>query len=191
MICIVSLLLLTVLLRSQSQEAVKDQPPELTLRIILGTENYFVRDMVSPRAQFTNVTNTTLCFPEPPLGYVAADMGVLTTSLKGPEGHDNDEFPEGFDGRGTASRKELLRIVKEHWVWLGPNESYTTKSVPVKSPLDVPGQWRVEMSYRPPEGSFQSAKYRKYLSSVAKSAGCRLPQIEVTAQPISLNVSMR
>ena len=188
-ICTASLLLIVVLPQSLTQKTATAEKPELALSVILGVENYSLRENVSPKARFTNVSNATLCFPEPPLEYVSADSGVLATTLRAPEGHDNSQFLEVFDGAGPRSREELLQQVKKRWVWLRPSESYTTKSVPLKTTLDVPGQWRIEMSYRPPEGSFRPAKYRKYLSSVAKSAGCTLPQVEIAAEPIGFSVS--
>jgi len=175
-------------LTQTQRKPVPSEKPELRLSIILDKEAYSLREKVFAKTKFTNVSERTLCFPIPPQDEVVAVNGVLDTTLTLPDGSEDTQFLKIFDGAGLRSREELLQEIKERWIWLRPTESYVTKSAQIQIALSVPGRWRINTSYRPPEGSFRSAEYRKWLSSAAASAGCKLPHVEVTADPVTFSV---
>jgi hypothetical protein len=174
----------------KTQNSAPSEKNELTLSIILEKEHYSSGEKLFTRTKFTNVSRTTLCFPQPSQEEIAAWLGVLRTTVTPPiSGQEEEQFLEVFDGGGTWPRDKLLHEIKERWVWLRPTESYVTTSLGVRTTLSSPGQWRINVSYRPPEGSFHPAEYRKYLGSAAESVGCALPQAEIAADPVSFSVS--
>jgi hypothetical protein len=163
--------------------------PELGLSIVLDKEAYSQGEKLFTKSRFTNTSEETLCFPEPPQGEIVAKNGVLSTTVTRPDGSEDTEFLKLFDARATWPREKLVQEIKERWIWLRPTESYVTKSVQRQFTLSTPGEWRIHMSYRPPEGSFQPTEHEKYLRSAAKSVGCVLPQTEIQADPVIFNVS--
>jgi hypothetical protein len=167
----------------------KSKHAELRLRIMPDKETYSLHDEIFTKVEFTNVSNLTVCFPEPAQEYVAASQGVLTRKLIGSTGtEENERFLEVFDGAGTWPRDKLIAEIKTQWVRLAPNETYVTKSSS-GGKLNAVGKWQLEASYRPPEGSFKPAAYRKYLASAAKKTGCTLPQMDISANKIVSIVS--
>ena len=71
--CRVFLIMIAVAASSicaQSQTSVKSKtirpsPPELKVKVISSKETYFLREDVFTKTEFLNLTDKTLCFPEP------------------------------------------------------------------------------------------------------------------------------
>jgi hypothetical protein len=172
-----------------SKNPAQPEKTELTLKIILDKGTYALHDKVFAKTAFTNVSQETLCFPEPAQEEIVATRGVLTMILTRPDSSEEGQFLKTFDARWTWPREKLLPEIKEHWIWLTPNAVYVTKSVQLQTTLSEPGDWRLKTTYRPPEGAFGPTEYKEYLSSAALSAGCTLPQSDVSAEPTRFSVS--
>ena len=51
-------------------DPVPKKKPELKLRIVIEKETYSLNEKLFAKIEFTNLTNTTLCFPEPEQRFV-------------------------------------------------------------------------------------------------------------------------
>jgi len=173
---------------SEKNKALHPKAPELKLRIIPDKETYSVHDKVFTKTEFTNLTDKTLCFPEPIQGQAVPTSGYLMTEADRPDAQDRDRFIEVFDGVGEWPRDKLLAEIEKSWIKVPPNAVYVTKPVDAIVDLQVRGPWRLRTSYYPPEGSFNPAKYRDYLQSTAQTVGCTVPEITVSANPVTVNV---
>jgi hypothetical protein len=162
--------------------------PVLQLRIIPSKETYAPRESVITKTVFTNLSDKLLCFPKPEQGRQVAAQGYLAIQVVAPsESPEFEQFIEVIDGPGPWPREKLLSEIKERWIKLPPKETYTTEAAQVPATFGMPGQWQLKETYRPPEGSFQSA-YREQLKSAALSVGCTLPDTPVPAEAITINI---
>ncbi len=164
--------------------------PLLKLRIILGKETYALHEPLFIKTEFTNLSDRTLCFPKPEQGRTVPVQGYLVTGVIAPPGDNEvEKFIEVFDGGGVWPREKLLSEIKQRWIWLPPHEVYVSDPAQVQTELNFPGNWQIEETYQPPEGSFDRAgEYRKYLKTTALSVGCTLPETEVSTQPVTISV---
>ena len=176
----------SVATRSQvAREAHPSSTPELKLKTVLTKQTYNLNENVVTQAVFTNLSEKTLCFPKPDQERINSMQGYLTTKPTPPPGNQETEvFIDVIDGRGVWPRDKLLREIQQHWVKVSPKMEYTTESVQVKVNLKWPGEWRLQKTYRPPEGS-----YREQLKSAAMSVGCTLPEGPVSAEVVTITVA--
>jgi hypothetical protein len=174
-----------------SQTATKflqPKAPELKLRILPNKEAYVLNEKVFTRTEFTNLTDKTLCFPEPAQGQQVPASGYLITEGEAPDAQERDRFIEVFDGIGIWQREKLLSEIEKNWIKVSPNAVYVTKLADAKLELQARGQWRLRTTYRPPEGSFHPAEFKQYLQSTAQTVGCTVPEISASADPVTVNV---
>jgi len=163
---------------------------ELDLRIIPDKETYSLNDNLSTTKEFTNLTRKTLCFPKPAEEVEEPARGYLTTRLVGPDGAPEEEqFLEHYSGGGTWPQDNLVKEIREQWIWLAPNATYLTVPKVNVTKLATPGQRRVDATYQPPDGSYQPEKFRDYLNTAARIAGCTVPRKVVPAKQVVVDVS--
>ena len=154
--------------------------PQLKLRILVDKQDYTLKEKVTVRAELTNITSKTLCFPVPNQDCETAETGFVVTTGEPVRAH-GDLFICHEDG-GGAEGTELDSQVKERWIKLSPKGVYVTSPAEAKVTLNELGDWRLAASYHPPEGSF-STKYKMILQSAARKAGCELPLSAAEAEP--------
>lgn len=163
-------------------------PPVLQIKLIPSKETYALKESVMTKTVLANLSDKLLCFPKPAQGKHVAVQGYLEIQVVAPPGApDTDHFVEVIDGRGTWPREKVLSEIKERWVKLPPKETYTTEAARVPATFDLRGQWQVQETYRPPEGSFGPG-YREQLKSAGLSVGCTLPEAPVPAEAIAINI---
>ena len=91
------------------------------LSIVLDKEAYSKGEKLLTKSRFTNISEETLCFPEPPQGEIVAKNGVLSATVTRPDGSEDTEFPKLFDARATWPREKLVQEIKERCIWLRPD----------------------------------------------------------------------
>jgi hypothetical protein len=163
---------------------------ELQMRIVPDKATYSLKDKLATAIEFINLTEKTLCFPKPSRQTEVPARGFVRITTIGPKGSDEGELLiDHYDGGITWPVEKLAQEIREQWIWLAPNAVYRTSPEQTIAELRVSGQWRLEATYRPPEGSFHPAESKNYLNSAAQIAGCSVPQKVVSAHPISVIVS--
>ena len=176
-----SLFVLSVGLCVMAQQATE---PQLKLRIIVGKEDYSLKEKVTVKAELTNLTSKTLCFPVPDQDCESTATGFVVTTGE-PVKTPGDQFLCHTDGGGAVGA-ELDSQIKERWIKLSPKAAYVTNAAEAKVTNEL-GNWRLTASYHPPEGAF-SAKYRTNLQTAARRAGCELPVSIAEAEPTIITV---
>ncbi len=175
--------------RSQkSTEPTPEKKPELKLRIVVEKETYSLNEKLFTKTEFTNLTNTALCFPEPEQRFEDPVVGDLTLVGTGPKG-SRDYFVEHFDGVMPGDEK-LLADMQRTWI---PNQIYVTKRAPARFELDTPGEWKLRAEYIAPIAPFNPEGSRERLHTLAEKVGCTPPQVDATSaiERISVVVSAR
>ena len=160
-------------------DPVPKKKPELKLRIAVEKETYSLNEKLFAKIEFTNLTNTTLCFPEPEQGFEDPVVGDLTLVGTGPKG-DRNYFVEHFDGVMPGDEK-LLANMQQTWIQLGPNQIYVTKRAPTRFELDTPGEWKLRAEYIPPLAPFNPEGSRERLRTLAEKVGCTPPEVDATS----------
>jgi hypothetical protein len=160
-------------------------PPQLKLRIVVDKDIYTLNEQVMVKAEFTNLTSKTLCFPVPDQDCRSTSTGSVVTMGESVKA-GGEQFICHLDGGGTAGT-ELEYEIRNRWIRLSPNAVYVTKAAKAKATLSEVGDWRLSASYYPPEPSF-NREYKKVLQSAAQNAGCALPASSVVAQSKVINV---
>lgn len=168
------------LARSQkSTKPATKKKPQLKLRIVVEKETYFLNEKLFTKTEFTNLTNTTLCFPEPEQRFEDPVVGDLTVLGTGPKG-SRDYFVEHFDGVMPDDEK-LLADTQQTWIQLGPNQTYVTRRAPARFELDTPGEWKLRAEYTAPVAPFNPEGSRERLRNLAQKVGCTPPEIDATS----------
>ena len=183
---VVALSVCSITVLSQPAKKADQKMPELKIRIIPDKQTYALHEVVFTRTEFTNLTDKTLCFPEPVQGK-AVSTGYLITDADAPN-NERDRFIEVFDGGLTWPREKLLLEIERNWLKLAPNSTHTTKSAPVQVKLDIPGEWHLRATYHPVECSFNYQECMKYLISAAEEVGCFVPEVSAEAKPVAITV---
>jgi hypothetical protein len=176
-------------LLSFSQTSVKTKPPqpELKLRLLPEKETYGLNEPLLTRIELTNLTDGTLCFPEPAQGYENPIQGSVRLVGYGPNGRDRDHFLEHFAGVFPSDDK-LLEEIEKRWIKLRPNQIYLTKRTVAPFQLDTPGEWRIYGGYDAPVASFNSKASKERLRVLAEKAGCSPPSLDVFAPVLTIRV---
>jgi hypothetical protein len=189
----VSLVLLVVggcvvWVQSQDSNKTPNTAPQLKLKIIPSKETYSLNDRVFTKSELTNLTDKTLCFPQPVQDCESTDFGSLVTTGEAVATDENERFICHLDGR-SAPREQLLREIDEKWVKVAPGTVYTSNTSEAQVSLSTFGRWRLRASYHPPEAAFGNAnQFRTSLQSAAQSFGCVVPEKYVSAEPVIITV---
>jgi hypothetical protein len=170
--------------------ALRQEQPELKIRIIPAKDTYVVNETVFVKTEFTNLSGKELCFPAPDQECINSVPGYLSYKVEGPNNAANGEqFLCQIDARISRSRKEIVSEIKKHWLKLLPGGTYTTALGEVQFTLTSPGQWRLASAYHPPEAAFGSpVQFRKNIESAAESVGCTVPSKTVESESTQVNV---
>jgi hypothetical protein len=169
-------------------KALPHKAPELKIRIVPSKETYALHEKVFTKTEFTNLTDKTLCFPKPAQACQNTGSGSLITTGEAVATGEGEQFICHIDARGTP-REELLREIEEQWVKVAPGAVHTSKTAGAQVNLDTPGQWRLKAAYHPPEASFgNTTEFRTFLQSTAERVGCAVPEMYVSAEPVTVNV---
>ncbi len=151
--------------------------PQLKLRILVDKEDYSLKEKVTVRAELTNITSKTVCFPVPDQDCETVATGFVVTTGEPVRTH-SDQFICHADG-GGAQGTELDSQIKERWIKLSPKAVYVTNPAEAKVTLNELGNSRLAAFYQPPQGSF----YKTILQRAARKAGCELPLSAAEAEP--------
>jgi hypothetical protein len=167
--------------------------PMLKLTTVPNKAAYSLNETVLTRTVFTNLSDKTLCFPKPDQERYDSVQGDLNTKVIPPPGSPETDrfiFINVIDRRVVWPQETLLKEIKERWVMLHPRSEYTTESVQVKEHFNLPGEWRLQKTYRPPDGSFDpKGAYRDRLKAAALSVGCTLPETKVSAGIVPITIA--
>ena len=152
--------------------------PEIKLNIRTEKEIYRMHDRASVSVELTDLTNQTLCFPNPALDCEVTGTGSLIVGASLiEEGEEREQFICHADSVGP-NRDELLSDIDHKWIKLAPNAVYTTKSA--IQYFKATGRWRIHARYSPPVGSFDP-NYVEFLQSAADTFECRVPKTRAAA----------
>jgi hypothetical protein len=174
-------------LSQTSENTAPHKIPELKLRIIPSKETFAVDEKVFTKLEFTNLSDKTLCFPQPARVWTNDFPGSAVTT--GHQGNENpDRFFDHYDGASLGTRKHLLSEIQKHWIKVLPKGKYVTDSAEALVTLSLVGQWKLESTYVYPQTAFGGARARKFLSSTAERAGCTIPTTEATAESVPISV---
>jgi len=178
---------------SDTKIASHTKVPELELRIIPDKETYVLSEAISAKMELVNLTERTMCFPEPSQGgQEVVAIGSLSTQLVRIDTNgkqvEGDRFIDHYDGGPTWPREKLRSEIEQSWVKLAPNQTYTLKSGKSKLSVDSIGRWQFMATYNPPGCSFNVAECMNYLRSAAESVGCSVPEMVVKALPVTITV---
>jgi hypothetical protein len=188
MLAVAALSVTAQLQTSVKSKTIRPSPPELKVTVISSKETYFLREDVFTKTEFLNLTDKTLCFPEPSQDCEITGTGSVITSGEALVAEERETFVCHADSRGRP-REELLTEIEQHWIKLAPNAAYTTKLAKAQVSLSVIGPWRLKAIYHPPECSFSTAaECASYLQSAAQRVGCVVPEVVVTAAPVTVSV---
>jgi len=157
-------------------------------------KNIFVlHESVYTRVEFRNLGNKTYCFPKPSQDCTNDFPGsAVTTGRPVANNGDSDQFICHFDSRGPSSRVSNPESeVRRHWVILAPSGVYLSDRTKAKVNLNVLGAWRLETTYWQPQGAFNPAAVKKYLTSLAESASCTLPPGPIKSEVVAIQVVAR
>lgn len=173
--------------RAPQSNAAVPKTPALKLKIVPSKETFTLNEKVFTKSELTNLTEKTLCFPNPALDCEDTNSGSLITTGEAVASGEGEQFICHIDGR-SATREQLLHEIEEKWVKVAPGVVYTTKTSEAQVSLGALGQWRLKASYNPPQASFGNAKeFNALLQSAAQSFGCVVPE-DVVAEPILITV---
>jgi hypothetical protein len=174
-------------------KAIRPRAPELEVKVIPSKTTYALHEDVFTKTEFINLTDKTLCFPEPAQGQQVVASGSLTTMavpVNPPEStpSEADSFIDHWDGGPAWPRERLLSEIEEGWVKLAPNQVHVTKSTKARVDWRFSGQWQLRATYNPPGCSFNIAECTRYLKSAAQNVGCTVPEIQVDTKYVAVNV---
>jgi hypothetical protein len=162
--------------------------PILRLKIIPSKETYAANETILIKTIFTNLSDKTVCFPQPVQQIHVPEQGYLAIQAERPGGPEREEFLPAYHGRLSLPHEKLLLEINQKWIKLAQNETYTTEVVRAPATIDTPGQWQLHETYLPPQGSFGVASYRNKLQAAAEEAGCILPVTPVEAETATVNI---
>src|SRR5262249_54575770 len=135
------------------QQAAK---PQLRLRLLVDKETYSLKEKVIARAELTNLTSNSLCFPVPDLECDTTGTGaVVVFGEPVNENGEIDKFICHADSTGLTEA-ELDRQIREQWIKLAPNGVHVTSPTEAKLILNHLGNWTLRAAYHPPRGSFSA-----------------------------------
>src|SRR4051812_7123596 len=100
--------------------------PELKLRLITAKDNFFLNESVVVRAELTNATKQTLCFPPPDQDCSTPQVGWVVVEGYEASTGGGEQFICHVDGRGVVG-EELDSAVKDRWIKLSPDGVYLTE----------------------------------------------------------------
>ena len=142
-----TLLVLLIGLCAVAQQAPE---PQLKLRILVNKEDYSLNENVTVKAELTNLTSKTLCFPVPDQDCETVATGFVVTTGTPVSPREIDEFLCHVDGGGAVGT-DLDSQIKERWIKLPPKAVYVTNTAKAQVTLDEIGNWRLMASYHPPK----------------------------------------
>lgn len=154
--------------------------PELQLRILLEKETYARNETAFTRTEFVNLTDETLCFPEPAQGIHDSVPGYLITEATPPSG--NKEFFQVILNSRWPDRENLSSDIERSWIKLAPNQVYVSKHAQVRFKLDTVGEWLLTTTYYPTEATYGSPPALEELRNLTARIGCRPPK-SIAAAP--------
>ena len=159
---------------------------DLTVAVIPEKQIFVLHESVYTRVEFRNSGTKTYCFPKPSRDCMNDFPGsAVTTGRPVSNNRDFEQFFCHYDGRATRTSES---DIKQDWVMLAPKAVYLSDKAEAKVDLSVLGEWRLETTYWQPQGAFNPAAVKKYLSSKAESAGCILPPGPIKSEPVKIQV---
>ena len=161
---------------------------DLKVTVIPEKQIFVLHESVYTRVEFRNLGPKTYCFPKPSRDCTNDFPGsAVTTGRPVSSNGDFEQFICHYDGR-LPRASNLESEIKQHWVMLAPNDVYLSDRAEAKVDLNLPGEWRLETTYSQPQGAFNPAAVKKYLTSKAESAGCILPPAPIKSEPVTIQV---
>jgi len=162
---------------------------DLKVTAIPEKQIFVLHESVYTRVEFRNLGPKTYCFPKPSRDCTNDFPGsAVTTGRPFANNGDFEQFICHYDSGGPPRASNLESEIKQHWVMLAPNDVYLSDRAEAKVDLNLLGEWRLETTYSQPQGAFNPAAVKKYLTSKAESAGCILPPATIKSEPVTIQV---
>ena len=162
---------------------------DLKVTVVPDKNSFVLHETVNTRVEFRNLGNKTYCFPKPSLDCTNDFPGsAVTTGWPVANNSNSEQFICHFDSGGPPRVSDPKSELKQHWVVLAPNGVYLSERTKAKVDLNVLGEWRLETTYSQPQGAFNPAAVKKYLTSLAESAACSLPPAAIKSEPVAIHV---
>jgi hypothetical protein len=162
---------------------------DFRVTVIPEKKLFVLHESVYTRVEFRNLGPKTYCFPKPSRDCTNDYPGsAVATGRPVADNGDFDQFICHFDGGGPPRSSNFESEIKQHWVILGPSDVYLSDRAEAKVDLNLLGEWRLETTYSQPQGAFNPAWVKKYLTSKAESAGCVLPPAPIKSEPVTIQV---
>ncbi len=161
--------------------------PELRLRIIPEKQMYVLNETLFTSTEFTNLTDKTLCFPEPEQRHEDPVVGFIAFTGTGPHGREWDHFTDHYDGTMPSDEK-LMAEMQHTWIKLAPNQIYVTNRSAAPFILNSAGEWKLRAVYHPPVAPFAAEKSRIKLQLLGERVGCAPPQLDAFAPATKVHV---
>jgi hypothetical protein len=162
---------------------------DLRVTVIPEKQIYVLHESVFTRVEFRNLGPKTYCFPKPWRDCTNDFPGSAVTTGHPVANHgDFDQFICHYDGVSPPRASNLESEIKQHWVMLAPSDVYLSNRAEAIVDLNLLGEWRLETTYSQPQGAFNPAAVKKYLTSAAERAGCILPPAPITGEPATIQV---
>ena len=162
---------------------------DLKLTVIPEKKIFTLHESVYTRVEFRNLGPKIYCFPKPSRDCTNDFPGsAVTTGRPVANNGDFEQFICHYDRGGPRWASNPESEIKQHWVMLASNEVYLSDRAEAKVGLNLLGEWRLETTYSPPTGAFNPAAVKKNLISMAKRAGCILPQAAIESEPVTIQV---
>ena len=158
----------------------QEETQSAQLRITLSKRKYSLDEPVVVTYRLTNLSSSMVCFPPPAIDCYSIS-GELAATATPPKGVSGPKF-----GGGCAADRwgngDVGFDIDQHWIKLGPLQSYEVTQRARFIGLIAPGRWMVEAGYVPMRGDTLS-EYQGAL----KERGCSiLPELHLPR--ISLSV---
>ncbi len=150
------------------------------LRIAPSKENYVSGEAVVVTYRLTNLSSSLLCFPLPSIDCHSID-GELRATATPPKGVAGPKNSGGCIADPAIDR-DAGHDIDQHWIKLGPLQSYEITKESHSIGLMAPGRWTVEAAYVPMQANAQSP-YQDAL----KEQGCSsVPELHSSRVTISV-----
>jgi hypothetical protein len=150
------------------------------LTVSLSKRNYVSGEAVDVTYRLTNLSRSLLCFPPPSIDCHSVD-GELRVTATPPKGIAGPKSSGGCVADPAIDRDAGYDI-DQHWIKLGPLQSYEITNESHSIGLIVPGRWTVEAGYVP-----MQANARSPYQDALKERGCSsIPELHSSKVTISV-----
>ncbi|HSY99221.1 MAG TPA: hypothetical protein VK788_06980 [Terriglobales bacterium] len=150
------------------------------LRIAPSKHNYVSGEAVLVTYRITNLSSSLLCFPPPSIDCHSV-AGVLRATATAPKGVAGPKNSWGCIA-DPAMDRDAGYDIDQHWIKLGPLQSYEIRKESHSIGLTAPGLWTVEAAYVPMQANAQS----RYQNALRERGCSSVPELHSSKVTISV-----